>query len=81
MKPDSRSQEALGAQLKVALAAQKIAMKSFREVIRQIPSGLSHSDGADRILKTSRQLAKAQSTVVALLVKLNKISLDGKGRK
>ena len=81
MKPDSRSQEELRTLLKVALAAQKIAIKSFRKVIREIPSGLPYPDGSDRILKTSRELAKAQSAVVNVLVKLNKISLDGNGKK
>jgi len=81
MKPGSRSQEALRAQLKAALAAQKIAVKNFREMIREIPSGLPHPDGRNRILKTSRELAKAQSAVVNVLVKLNKISLNGNGKK
>jgi hypothetical protein len=81
VKPNSRSQEECRAQLRVALAAQKIAIKRFREILRDLPSGLPHPDGSERIVKTSRELAKVQNTVVKLLVKLNEISRDGKRRE
>lgn len=65
--------------LKMATEARDQAAKRFREILRDLPSGLPESDGSERILNASRDLTAAQSAVVALLVELNKSSLEGGG--
>jgi hypothetical protein len=77
VKPNSPSRKELREQLRVATAAQKLAIKRFKEVIRDIPSGLPHPDGSDRIRIASHELSEAHNLVIALLVELDKISLDG----
>jgi hypothetical protein len=77
VKPNSPPRKELREQLRVAAAAQKLAIKRFRQVIRDIPSGLPHPDGSDRIRIASRELSEAHNLVIALLVELDKISLDG----
>ena len=81
MKPDANTEAELKAELKVALQNQTTAIKQFRRVIREIPSGLPHSDGSKRILQASHDVSKAHSAIVSLLLKLNKGSLDGDGKK
>ena len=81
MKPTSRTQQNLKQRLRVAMQAQKQAVKRFGEVIRDIPSGLPHPDGSQRIRNASRELTEAQSAVIALLIELNQGSLDGDGKK
>ena len=81
MKTSSSTYQDLKQQLKVAAEAQKRAVKRFKEVIRDIPSGLPHPDGSERILRASRELTEAHAEVVALLTKLNRGSLDGDGKK
>ena len=81
MKPDANTETKLKVQLKAALQDQKTAITRFRRVIREIPSGLSRSDGSKRILQASRDVSKAHSAIVSLLLQLNKGSLDKGGKK
>jgi len=78
LKSNPQMQKELEQQLKVAMEAQNQAVKRFRDVIRDIPSGLPHPDGSQRILNASRDLREAHNLVIALLVELNS-SLDGDG--
>ena len=80
MKPSSPAHKKLKQRLKVATEAQKQAVKRFKDVVRDIPSGL-HPDGSRRILKASRELTEAHGEVVSLLMELNRSSLDGDGEK
>jgi hypothetical protein len=81
LKPNSRTQQELKQRLQIAKQAQKQAVKRFNEVIRDIPSGLPHPDGIERILNASHELTEAQGAVIALLRDLNQGSLDGDGKK
>ena len=76
MKPNSSRLKELKKQLTVATAAQKLATKRFKEVIRDIPTGLPHPDGSDRIRIASRELTAAHNVVIALLVELNEAQLN-----
>jgi hypothetical protein len=80
-KADPNSQKELKGKLAVAIKAQKIAAKQFKGVVKDIPSGLPHPDGSDRIRNASRELTDANNRVVALLVELNRIYQDGDGKK
>jgi ABC-type hemin transport system ATPase subunit len=81
LRPNSRTQQELKQRLQIAKQARKQAVKRFNEVIRDIPSGLPHPDGSERILNASRELTEAQAAVIALLRDLNQGSLDGDGKK
>jgi hypothetical protein len=76
VKANSPTRKKLKEQLKVATAAQKLAIKRFKEVIRDIPRGLPHPDGSDRIRIASRELTEAHNLVIALVVELNKAELN-----
>ncbi len=80
-KSDPHPRKELKEQLAVAIKAQKLAGKHFKEVVRDIPSGLPHPDGSDRIRNASRELTETYKRVVALLVKLNRMSQDGDRKK
>ena len=80
-KADPNARKELKGKLAVAIKAQKIAAKQFKEVVRDIPSGLPHPDGSDLIRNASRELTDANNRVVALLVELNRIYQDGDGKK
>jgi len=75
-KINPSTQKELKEQLRVAKNAQKEAVKHFKEIVREIPSGLPHPDGSDRIRNASRELADAHKRLVALLIELNRISRD-----
>jgi len=83
MRTNSATQKELKRQLRLAVDAQKQALQRFKEVIREIPSGLPHPDGSERIHQASRELTDAHGAVVALLMKLNRSSMgdDSKGNK
>jgi hypothetical protein len=81
LKAKAATQKELKEQLKVARNAQKEAVKRFIEIVRDIPSGLAHPDGSDRIRNASRALTETHNRMVALLVKLNRMSQDGDGKK
>ena len=81
MKPDANTETKLKAQLKAALQDQKTAITRFRRVIREIPSGLPRSDDGKRMLQASRDVSKAHSAIVSLLLKLNKRSLADNRKK
>ena len=81
MRSDSAMHNELKQQLKVAVEAQKEAVKRFRNVIRDVPSGLPHPDGRDRIQNASREVTKAHNSLIAVLTKLNQHSLDGDGQR
>ncbi len=74
MKPNLSTRKELKERLTVATAAQKLAIKRFKAVIRDIPTGLPHPDGSDRIRIASRELTDAHNLVIALLVELNKLA-------
>ena len=81
LKAKPATQKELKEQLRVARNAQKEAVNRFKAIVRDIPSGLPHPDGSDRIRHAARELTAAHSRMVALLVELNKISQDGDGKK
>ena len=81
MRPDSAKHHELKQQLKVAVEARKEAVKRFRNVIRDVPSGLPHPDGRDRIQHASREVTKTHNALMAVLTKLNQHSLDGDGHR
>jgi len=80
-KLNPSTQKDLKEQLRVAKNAQKTAVKRFKEIVREIPSGLPHPDGSDRVRNASRELTDAHNRVVTLLVELNRISQDGARRQ
>ena len=80
LKAKPATQRELKEQLRVARNTQKEAVKRFKEIVRDVPSGLPHPDGSDRIRNAARELSDAHSRMVALLVELNKISQDGDGK-
>ena len=79
LNPNSRPNQELKQRLKVATEVRNETAKRFKEILRDIPSGLPEPDGSQRIRNASRDLTEAQSAVVALLIELNKSSLDGDG--
>jgi hypothetical protein len=81
LKAKPATQKELKQQLRVARNAQKEAVKRFKEIVRDIPSGLPHPDGSDRIRNASRELTETHNRMVALLVKLNRMSQDGDEKK
>ena len=81
MKRNPRTRREVKDQLKAAIEAQEKALRRFRAILVDIPSGLPHPDGSERILQASRELKSANRAVVDLLSKLNKASLDGDGKK
>jgi hypothetical protein len=81
LKTNPATQKGLKGQLRVARNAQKEAVKRFTEIVRDIPSGLPHPDGSDRIRNASRELTETHNRMVALLVKLNRMSQDGDEKK
>jgi hypothetical protein len=81
LKAKPATQKELKQQLRVARNAQQEAVKRFKEIVRDIPSGLPHPDGSDRIRNASRELTETHNRMVALLVKLNRMSQDGDEKK
>ena len=47
------------------------ASRKFNEVVRDIPSGLPHPDGTQRIHNLSRELADAREKLAAAITRLN----------
>jgi hypothetical protein len=41
-----------------------VASEAFQKVVEEIPSGMPHSDGAQRIKNVSRQLSKARDEMM-----------------
>jgi hypothetical protein len=72
VKPDANTEAELKAQLKVALQNQKAALKRFGELMRDLKSGLPHSNGSKRILRASREVTAAHESLLAVLLKMNK---------
>ena len=65
---DARSPEQTRASLlqNVADATMRadVASEAFQKVVDEIPSGMPHSDGAQRIKNVSRQLSKARDEMM-----------------
>jgi hypothetical protein len=55
-----------GAKRRMNLVSQK-----FNEVVRDIPSGLPHPDGTQRIQNVGRELADARKKLAAAIARLN----------
>jgi hypothetical protein len=81
VEPDSNTKATLKARLKAAREKQKLALKQFQEVLRDIPSGIPQPDSSERIIQASRRVTESHDEVVALLLELNKGSLDGDGKR
>ena len=53
-----------------ALKRQNIASEAFVEIIRDVPSGLPHPDGVQRIKNVSDALAAAHDEMIEAMTKL-----------
>jgi len=80
LKAKPATQKELKQQLRVPRNAQKESVKRFKEIVRDVPSGIPHPDGSDRIRNAARELTAAHSRMVALLVELNRMFQDGNGK-
>jgi len=48
-----------------------VASQIFNEVVRDIPSGLPHPDGTQRIHNAARELADAREKLAVTIARLN----------
>jgi len=48
-----------------------VASQIFNDVVRDIPSGLPHPDGTQRIHNVGRELADARQELAVAIVRLN----------
>jgi len=74
--PDAEGQ-ALRQDLKSAHERRQRAYDLFREVMTDIPSGLPHPDGTDRIRQASRQFEHAQKDLIEALTRLDRFLTTG----
>jgi hypothetical protein len=65
---DARSPEQTRASLRQNIAdvtmRAEAASEAFQKVVEEIPSGMPHADGAQRIKNVSRQLSKARDEMM-----------------
>jgi hypothetical protein len=67
--------------LKAVLKTQKAAIKQFQEVLRDIRSSDPQPEPSKRLMEASRAVTECHDEIVALLLELNKSSVDGDGKK
>ena len=60
-----------------ALKQQETASKAFVETIRDVPSGLPHPDGVQRIKNVSDALATAHDEMIEAMTKLRDFENSG----
>jgi hypothetical protein len=76
--PDAEGlSQALREDLKSAHERRQRAYDLFHEVMTDIPSGLPHPDGTDRIRQASRQLDYAEKDLIEALGRLDKFLTGG----
>jgi hypothetical protein len=66
-----RIHEVLRDEFETAKRQMNLASKRFNEVVRDIPSGLPHPDGTQRIHNVSRDLADAREKLAAAIDRLH----------
>jgi hypothetical protein len=70
-------EEILRAELERARSQRESAKEEFARVCNDIPSGLPHPDGTQRILNASREQTAAQEAFAAALQRFNAFILRG----
>jgi hypothetical protein len=66
-----RIHEILREEFEAAKRRMNFASVKFNEVVRDIPSGLPHPDGTQRIHNVGRELADAREKLAAAIARLN----------
>jgi hypothetical protein len=66
-----RVHDALRDEFEAAKRRMNLASMKFNEVVRDIPSGLPHPDGTQRIQNVGRELEDAREKLAAAIVRLN----------
>jgi hypothetical protein len=66
-----RVHEILKDEFETAKQKMNLASRRFNEVVRDIPSGLPHPDGTQRIHNLGRELADAREKLAAAIARLN----------
>jgi hypothetical protein len=66
-----RVHDVLKDEFEAAKRRMNIASLKFNEVVRDIPSGLPHPDGTQRIHNVGRELADAREKLAAAIIRLN----------
>ena len=67
---DERIAKILRDDFDAALKRQKIASEAFVEIVRDIPSGLPHPDGVQRIKNVSDALTAAHDEMIEATIRL-----------
>jgi len=68
---------ALNHDLQVAQQRRDEASTQFSEIMNDVPSGLPHPDGTDRIHQASQKYSHAQKEAMDALARLNKFLVNG----
>jgi hypothetical protein len=55
----------------------EIAQQHFNEIIREVPSGLPHPDGTQRVRNASAEYAAARKTLMLALSRLSDFVVHG----
>jgi len=66
-----RIHDVLRDEFEAAKRRMNIASTKFNEVVRDIPSGLPHPDGTQRIHNVGRELIDAREKLAAAITRLN----------
>ena len=66
-----RIHEILLDEFEAAKRRMNVASQIFNEVVRDIPSGLPHPDGTQRIHNAGRELADAREKLAVTIARLN----------
>ena len=66
-----RIHEILREDFETAKRQMNLASQRFNDVVRDIPSGLPHPDGTQRIHNAGRELADAREKLAAAIARLN----------
>jgi hypothetical protein len=66
-----RIHEILLGEFEAAKRRMNVASQIFNDVVRDIPSGLPHPDGTQRIHNVGRELADARQKLAVAIARLN----------
>jgi hypothetical protein len=66
-----RIHDALRGEFEAAKRRMNAASMKFNEVVRDVPSGLPHPDGTQRIHNVGRELLDAREKLAAAITRLN----------
>jgi hypothetical protein len=69
--------EVLNSDLRAAQQRRDEASAQFSEIMKNVPSGIPHPDGTDRIHQASQKYSQAQKEAMDALVRLNKFLAHG----